>query len=102
MGGNNENDRVASPECVPVHLSTILYFSVSEAPEALRQHTKEFSLYPELEFSNETGNAINGTLVLKKGDKLNVTCYSNLEVQWIVTQGIDSYVSLRSFIVKFA
>ena len=55
------------------------------------------SLYPVLEFSNETGTPVNGSLVLQKGDNLTITCYSYLEVQWIVMQGEDSYVSLEEY-----
>lgn len=71
----------------------MLVFSISVAPEALRQQETGSSFYPVLDFSNETGKPVNGSLVLHKGDNLTITCYSHLEVQWIVVQGIDTFVS---------
>ena len=77
----------------PTNQTETLLLSLSAPPEALRQQGMGMSLYPILEFSNATGTPVNGSLVLQKGDNLTITCYSHLAVQWIVTQGEDSYVS---------
>ena len=75
-----------------------LSLSISGAPEALRQSS--VSLYPVLEFSNETGKPVNGSLVLQKGDNLNITCYSHLKIQWVVRQGSEYFVSMVN-VLKF-
>lgn len=66
-----------------------------------------------IEFSNSSIDASSGEVVLnagtsgyeyenrktKQGDSLNVSCYSNLPVLWVVVQGEETIVSKQIFIV---
>ena len=49
---------------------------------------------PVLNFHDLRDNVVEGTLRLQKGDTLNISCYGNEQLEWIIIQGAMEYVRI--------